>query len=76
MNIFVSALGTALGIQGAVIPGAGRNKVTEPNTTAKRGSVDPNPGPFGGCVPVQMVAANTTAKRAVPLEAWFLSLVL
>lgn len=29
--------GTALGIQGAVIPGAGRNKVTEPDTTVFKG---------------------------------------
>jgi len=29
-----------------------------------------NAGPFGGCIPVQMVTANTTeAKRAVPLNA-------
>lgn len=29
--------GTALGIQGAVIPGAGKNKVTEPDTTVFKG---------------------------------------
>lgn len=29
--------GTALGIQGAVIPGAGRNKITEPDTTVFKG---------------------------------------
>lgn len=29
--------GTALGIQGAVIPGAGTNKVTEPDTTVFKG---------------------------------------
>jgi hypothetical protein len=28
---------TALGIQGAVIPGAGKNKVTEPDTTVFKG---------------------------------------
>jgi hypothetical protein len=29
--------GTALGIQGGVIPGAGSNKVTEPDTTVFKG---------------------------------------
>ena len=29
--------GTALGIQGGIIPGAGKNKVTEPDTTVFRG---------------------------------------
>lgn len=30
--------GTALGIQGGVIPGPGANKVTEPDTTVFKGS--------------------------------------
>jgi hypothetical protein len=30
--------GTALGIQGGVIPGAGKNKVTEPDTTVFKGA--------------------------------------
>lgn len=34
---YAGSNGTALGIQGAVIPGAGKNKVMEPDTTVFKG---------------------------------------
>lgn len=40
--------GTALGIQGAVIPGAGKNKVTEPDTTVFKGDAADSCGRTNG----------------------------
>ncbi|KAJ4396142.1 hypothetical protein N0V93_000360 [Gnomoniopsis smithogilvyi] len=53
--------GTALGIQGAVVPGAGKNKVTEPDTTVFKGDAADACGRTNGAGNNDIEAGTTQA---------------
>lgn len=58
---------TALGIQGAVIPGAGKNKVTEPDTTVFKGDAADACGRTNGVSTLALV--HTQQLSLTPLAA-------